>query len=223
MSRDGKKAVELFESSCERLDGRFVIGLPWKKDPTQLPNNHLLAKKRLESLERRLMKNPVQAKTYTDAIGEYEKNGWARKLKEEEVKDYKGPVYYLPHHGIYRPEKKSTPLRIVFDPACLYKGVSLNSFLYKGPCLIGNLLGVLLRFREEPVAFAGDISKMFLQILLPERDCHVHRFLWRGIDTSQEPSIYSLLRVAFGDKPSPDMAIELRNAKDCRRKQRKYT
>ena len=133
------------------------------------------------------MKNPLQAKTYTDAIGEYEKNGWARKLKEEEVKDYKGPVYYLPHHGIYRPEKKSTPLRIVFDPACLYKGVSLNSFLYKGPCLIGNLLGVLLRFREEPAAFAGDISKMFLQILLPERDCHVHRFLWRGIDTIQEP------------------------------------
>lgn len=68
MSRNGKKAVELFESSCERLGGRFVIGLPWKKDPAQLPNNYLLAKQRLESLERRLMKNPVQAKIYTDAM-----------------------------------------------------------------------------------------------------------------------------------------------------------
>lgn len=185
LSRDGKRAVELFVSSCKRLDGRFIIGRPWKNDPVQLPNNYLLAKQRLESLERSLMKNPVRAKTYSDAIGEYEKNRWARKLKEEEVKDYKGPVYYLPHHGVYRPETKGTPLRIVFDPACLYKGVSLNTFLYKGPGLIGNLLGILLRFREEPVAFIGVISKMFLQILVPKRDCHVHRFLWRNIDTTQ--------------------------------------
>ena len=114
--------------------------------------------------------------------------------------------------------KKSTPLRIVFDPACPYQGISLNSFLYKGPCLIGSLLGVLLRFREEAVAFAGDISKMFLQVLLPESDCQVHRFLWREMETSQEPTTYVLLRVTFGDKPSPDMAsfVMLKMAKEHR-------
>lgn len=47
---------------------------------------------------------------------------------------------------------------------------------------------------------------MFLQILLPERDCHFHRFLWENIHTIQETSIYSRLPVTFGDKPSPDMA-----------------
>ena len=36
--------------------------------------------------------------------------------------------------------------------------------------MIGNLLGVLLPFREEPVAFSGDILKMFLQIMLPDSD-----------------------------------------------------
>ena len=115
------------------------------------------------------------------------------------------PVYYLPHHGVYRPDKKSTPLRVVFDPASPFHGISLNSLLHKGPGLIGNLLGVLLRFREEQVAFSGDISKMFLQILLPEEDNHVHRFLWRNLDTAKEPT-YALQRVTFGDKPSPDMA-----------------
>ena len=39
MSHDGKKAMELFESSCLRLNGRFAIGLP-RKNPTQLPNNY---------------------------------------------------------------------------------------------------------------------------------------------------------------------------------------
>ena len=218
MSRDGKKAMELFESSCKLLDGRYVIGLPWKKDPVNLPNNYPVAKRRLESLERSLKRNPTKAKKYSDAIREYESSGWARRLSETEIEKTKGPLYYLPHHGIYRPEKKSTPLRIVFDPACSYQGISLNSFLYKGPCLIGSLLGVLLRFREEAVAFAGDISKMFLQILLPESDCQVHRFLWREMETSQEPTTYVLLRVTFGDKPSPDMAslVMLKMAKEHR-------
>lgn len=95
---------------------------------------------------------------YDDAVMEYEKNGWAHCLSQQELQADIKPVYYLPHHGIYRPEKKSTPLRVVFDRACQYQGVSLNSFLHKGPCLIGNLLGVLLRFREEPIGFLGDIS-----------------------------------------------------------------
>ena len=218
MSRDVKKAMELFESSCKLLDGRYVIGLPWKKDPVNLANNYPVAKRRLESLERSLKRNPTKAKKYSDSIREYESNGWARRLSETEIENTKGPLYYLPHHGIYRPEKKSTPLRIVFDPACPYQGISLNSFLYKGPCLIGSLLGVLLRFREEAVAFAGDISKMFLQVLLPESDCQVHRFLWREMETSQEPTTYVLLRVTFGDKPSPDMAsfVMLKMAKEHR-------
>ncbi|KAK3744569.1 hypothetical protein QZH41_003507 [Actinostola sp. cb2023] len=90
---------------------------------------------------------------YNDAITEYERNGWARRLTNQELSTVRTPVYYLPHHGVYRPEKKSTPLRVVFDPASPYQGVSLNSLLHKGPCLIGNLLGVLLCFREEPIAF----------------------------------------------------------------------
>lgn len=153
---------------------------------------------------------------YNHAIEEYVENGWARPLTEEELKHDVKAVYYLPHHGVYRPDKPSTPLRVVFDPACQYQGVSLNSFLCKGPRLIGNLLGILLRFCEDPVGFAGDISKMYLQILLPERDTHVHRFLWRNLQTEKPPTKYLLTRVTFGDKPSPDMTsfVMLKIAKE---------
>ena len=177
ISRQDKEAIELMESSCKLEDGRYTIGLPWKKDKSLLPNNYPLAEKRLLSLERNLLKDGAKARMYDEAIMEYEKNGWARPLTEDEVNANDKPVYYLPHHGVYRPEKKSTPLRVVFDPACQYQGVSLNSFLHKGPCLIGNLLGVLLRFCEELIGFIGDISKMYLQIRLPEEDTHVHRYL----------------------------------------------
>ena len=170
MSKEDQMAMELFEASCTKEEHHYVIGLPWKKDPSLLPNNCTLAKKRLESLEQSLSKNESTAKMYNDAIGEYLANGWARPLTEGELKRDIKPVYYLPHHGVYCPDKPSTSLRVVFNPACKYQGVSLNSFLCKGPCLIGNLLGVPLHFREDPVAFTGDISKMFLQILLPEKD-----------------------------------------------------
>ena len=210
------KAIELMENSCKRRGDRYMVGLLWPSDKSLLPNNYPLAEKRLFSLERNLFKDEAKAKLYDNAIMEYERNGWARRLSEDDLETNVKPVHYLPHHGIYRPDKKSTPLRIVFDPACQYRGVSLNSILHNGPCLIGNLLGVLLRFREEPIAFVGYIAKMYLQIELPEEDTHVHRFLWRNLELTKKPTIYALQRVTFGDKPSPDMTsfVMLEMAKD---------
>ena len=205
MSIENRKAIELMESSCKMKGERYEVGLPWKKDKALLPNNDVLVEKKLFSLERSLRKKGDKARLYNEVKDEYEKNGWSCQLSKEEVEAKQRPEYYLPHNGVYRPEKKTTPLRIVFDPACQHHGVSLNSFLYKGPCLIGNLLGVLLRFREDLVGLDGDISKMYLQFLLPEEDTFVHRYLWRDFDESQDPRIYALQRVTFGDKPSPDM------------------
>ena len=216
LSLDDKRAMELMGQSCKLENDRYVIGLPWKKDKSLLPDNRPLAETRLRSLEKSLSKNNEKARMYDEVISQYTANNWAIPLSEEDLKADTKPVYYLPHHEVYRPDKKSTPLRVVFDPASPYHGVSLNAFLFKVPGLIGNLLGVLLRFREEPVAFSGDISKMFLQILPPKEDTHVHRFLWRNLDTTREPTTYALQRVTFGDKPSPDMAsfVMLKIAKE---------
>ena len=81
---------------------------------------------------------------------------------------------------------------------------------------MGNLFGILLRLREERVALTGDVSKMFLQIRLPEKDIHVHRYLWRELNTKKSPDIYALERVTSGVKSSPDMAnfVMLKMAKD---------
>ena len=135
--------MELMERSCKLDDNRYVIGLPWKRDQNLLPDNHSLAETRLRSLEKSLSKNEEKARMYDQALMQYAENNWAIPLSEEDLKVDRKPVYYLPHHGVYRPDKKSTPLRVVFDPATPYHGMSLNSFLFKGPGLIGNLLGVL--------------------------------------------------------------------------------
>ena len=77
-------------------------------------------------------------------------------------------------------------------------GHILNDYWAKGPDFINNLFGILLRFREEQIGLAVDISKMFNAIQIVEMDQHVHRFLWRLMDTKQEPAHYVLTAAAFG-------------------------
>ncbi|XP_022110026.1 uncharacterized protein LOC110989747 [Acanthaster planci] len=105
MSKDDRTPMEMFANSCHKEGDRYMIGLPWKKDPSLLPNNRPLTEKRLASLERSLSKNPDKASMYDKAVGEYVDKGWAVQVSDKAAE---GPVNYLPHHGIYQPEKIST-------------------------------------------------------------------------------------------------------------------
>ena len=42
--------------------------------------------------------------------------------------------------------------------------------------------------------------------LLHKRNVHVHRFLWRNLQTDREPDVYVKTVLTFGDKPAPAMA-----------------
>ena len=115
--------------------------------------------------------------------------------------------HYVSHHEFLRPESKSTPLRIVFNSSAVYIGHKLNDYWMKGPDLLNDLFGVLLRFREGQAAVLGDISQMHHRILIPEVDQQVHRFFWRNLDTEREPDTYVKTVLTFGDKPAPAMAL----------------
>ena len=89
----------------------------------------------------------------------YIEEGHARKLKPEEASQPSDRRWFLPHHAVTNPNKPGK-VRIVLDAAAKYKGTSLNDKLLTGPDLLQGLPGVLLRFREEPVALTADIEKM---------------------------------------------------------------
>ena len=56
--------------------------------------------------------------------------------------------------------------------------MSLNSQLLQCPDLTDNLVGVLIRFREEPIAVMADIEGMFHQVCVSPKDCDaLHFFL----------------------------------------------
>ena len=58
--------------------------------------------------------------------------GYARKLTEEEAARRSRRTWYLPHHGVFHPQKKDK-IRVVFYAAAMQDGVSLNNQLHQGP------------------------------------------------------------------------------------------
>ncbi|XP_068704062.1 uncharacterized protein [Montipora capricornis] len=163
---------------------------PWKIDTSSLPrNNYPQVRKKLVTIKCRLMKHTENAASYDKQIKEMKEMQFARKLTPKEIKEWKGPVHYIAHHAVSRPEK-STPVRIVFNSSASYAGHALNDYWYKGPDFLNNLFGVVMRFRENPVAICGDIAKMYHMIEIPEDDQHVHRFLWRNFEVNRQPDIY---------------------------------
>lgn len=121
-----------------------------------------------------------------------------KKLSSDEV--HATPEsWYIPHFMVNHNDKD----RIVFDCSFMHGGQSLNQALLPGPTLGPSLLGVLLRFREYPVAISGDIKSMFHQVCLLPQDKSLLRFLWRSIQRKLKPTVYEWQVLPFGTTSSP--------------------
>ncbi|XP_045129091.1 uncharacterized protein LOC123514899 [Portunus trituberculatus] len=75
------------------------------------------------------------------------------------------------------------------------------------PDCLNNILGVLLRFRQDFVGLIGDIKKMYNSVDISLFDQNCHRFLWREMDADRVPDHYALTTVTFGDRPGGAIAM----------------
>ncbi|XP_072321671.1 uncharacterized protein [Eucyclogobius newberryi] len=115
--------------------------------------------------------------------------------------------WYLPMFGVYHPQKLDQ-IRVVFDSSSKYEGVSLNDTLLSGPDMNNTLLGVLTRFRKEPVAITADVQQMFYCFTVSEKHRDFLRFLWFEDNNPQKPIREFRMTVhVFGNSPSPAIAI----------------
>ena len=197
-SQEDLRALSLMEDSIQRGDGHYMVSIPFRDNPG-LENNRSMAECRLRGLERRLMKNPELKGAYQEGIQKLLDKGHAEVVTE--VQDPPGRTWYLPHHPVLSSNKKA---RIVFDCAAESNGTSLNKEVLQGPDLNNTLLGVLLRFRQHPVAITADIEAMFHQVRVPVQQRDVLRFLWRP-DKDLEPKTYRMTVHLFGGTWSPSV------------------
>ena len=99
---------------------------------------------------------------------------------------------------------KPGKIRVVFNCSAEYRGIALNKSLTSGPDLTNQIVGVITRFRQEPVVITGDTEAMFHQVLVPEIDRSLLRFLWwENHDISKAATDYEMGVHVFGATSSP--------------------
>ena len=141
---------------------------------------------------------------YNKEIRDLLTQGFVRPLTPAEANDGRG--WYLEHHAVYREDKSSTKVRIVWNAAAQFRGVSLNGGFHKSPDLLNTLGSYIFAWRRYRVALVGDVKKMFNQIEVAASDQIFHRFVWRFGDENSPPIAFQWLRLSFGDRPAPDTA-----------------
>ena len=169
-----EKELELIERGLIRKPKHWEVQYPWIKDPNTLADNYHIAYGMLKSTEKRLMRDKKRAVVYQEQMEDMLNRGVASKLNHSELKEYQGPVQYISHHEVINSKSSSTPVRIVFNSSAKFNGLSLNDYWVKGPDLMNNMLGIILRFREGQFALAGDIKKMYHSIHMSLLDQHTH-------------------------------------------------
>ena len=127
-------------------------------------------------------------------------------MPDDEPLPAPGTVWYLPIFHVTQLSKDK--IRLVFDAAARYQQISLNAVLLQEPDLNNEMRGVLLRFREKPIAFSSDVEAMFNNFSVPKTERNFLRFFWyRGNNPAFEMVAYRSCSHLFGFKSSPAVAI----------------
>ena len=192
-----------YDSQCQCWRASY----PFVKDPGVLTDNYDSAYRALKRREKKLLKEEKLKQSYNDQVLDFVNRGVLRKLTDVELQDWHGPVRYVDHHEVFK-VGSTTPLRIVINSSFCDKGEpSLNDILMKGPNVLTNLFEILVRWRIYPIAFTGDISKMYHNVRTGELEGHLRRFLWRDCQQDRDPDIFCFDTVTFGDRPAGCIAV----------------
>ena len=127
---------------------KVSVGYPWTEDIHKLTDNLRQVKDFQSSVERRLLRDG-NLEFYNTELQKFIDRGALSKVSQEEIDTYKGPVSYVTHHGVAKPDSTTTPLRIVTNSSLRNRnaGLSPNDCMQEGPNSLASLLEVLLGFK----------------------------------------------------------------------------
>ena len=214
MSIEDRQFLDLMERECSKEGNHYKLPLPLINPDAVFPNNRRMAELRLKNLKKRFIKDKQYHKDCTSFMKDMIRKGYAE--MSDSKTNQQGKTWFIPHHGIYYPSKPGK-VWIVFDCSEEYDGVSVNKRLLSGPDLTNQIVGILVKFREDYVAIMADIEAMFYQVFVANQHRSLLSFLWweNGATTkvsSPSCSNYALRRTARDNeaKYDPEVAEILR-------------
>ncbi|XP_055604343.1 uncharacterized protein LOC129752593 [Uranotaenia lowii] len=182
--------------------GRYVVKLPFKRDPVEIAETGYQALKQFDLLKKRLNKDPERQKMYEEYINNFIIAGH---ISRAEPSTKQQRTIFLPHHCVLKEDRTTTKLRVVFNGSMKSSnGVTLNDLLMTGPVVQKSLYCILLNFRTHRVALTGDIEKMYLQVRVSPEDSDRIRMIWQ--EPGRKVAEYRMNTVTFGLACAPFLA-----------------
>ena len=174
---------------------------PWNSEKPNLVSNfkaHVLRQTKTNS-EQYLTSKGITIKDISEKIYDHLDKGYITEITPI-VNTNDPDQFYIPYFPVFKADRLTTKVRIVFDAACKDKnGTSLNSQIADTPNRLNDLIFILLNFRKFKYAIMADISEMFLRIRLHSNDRKYHRFWF-------DNKIFEWNRILFGNKASPNIS-----------------
>jgi hypothetical protein len=173
LSKEDRRAFQYIKDNTKLVDNQYEVRQPWKKEPPPLIDNRSVVFHRFKTLHKKFKKDNPYFNRYAQSFDKLVSRGHVEVVPKEELNVRN--KHYVPHHAVQHCRKD---LRIVFDTSLSVGGTCINDMMYSGPDLLNNLLGVLLRFRENQFPISADLSAFYLSVLIPEKDRDYFRFFW---------------------------------------------
>lgn len=205
-SVDEQRCEELFCQTVSRdPEGRYIVQMPKHPQYEQMIGaSKTSALRRFRWLEQMLEKNEGLKLQYHDFMKEYLSLGHMQEVSEDD--DNQILECYLPHHPVIKESSTTTKVRVVFDgSARTSTGKSLNDSLLVGPVVQDDIVTIVVRFRQFPVALVADAEKMYRQVWMHPTDRPLQKIVMR-FDSNQPIKIYELATVTYGLAPSSFLA-----------------
>ena len=204
MSPEDVYALEQLKKTRKKLEKGYEVGVIWRENEPNLPNNRFMAEQRLLGVEKSLKrKDTAIQEEYQRVFRDWISKGYIVKVPREDKTE---KVNYLAHFPVIEMQRQTTKIRVVVDGSAQYDGKSLNDAVYAGPNFINDLCKVLLRFRRNHIAVCGDVSQMYLRVKMKPEDRPFHRILWRESE-DQPIETYEFTVFPFGNPSSGSVAI----------------
>ena len=212
---DTIRCREIFkETFVQTESGRGRVAVCWKPGEPDLPENFEANMRRHLRTESRMIRNNP-SKHEKDFLDQETLKllsaGYVREL--ENTEENRRGSFWIPAFVVSQERKTTTPHRFIMNAAAVFmhKGnrKSMNDGILTPPNNLQELLQVLTRGRRFPVLLAGDIAKMFLQVLCTPEDARYMRFVWReGVSQNNPIRLFEWTCHFFGKSDSPFLAIE---------------
>ena len=96
---------------------QYEVGLPWTRDPFDMPDHFQMCFNRLMSLQQRLLKEPQILTKYDQTICDQLKKGIVERVPDVTITDQQphNLIHYMLHLPVIRKERSTTKVRVVYD------------------------------------------------------------------------------------------------------------